>query len=77
MPNRYSCKILITKLCRQQGEIVHNYDTKFFAIQDKAKSKAENTNGLFYRQTQQSSCHGLTRRIQALYAIKEQHFKRS
>jgi len=67
---------LIIKLRRQQGEIVHNYDTKFFAIQDKAKSKAENKNGLFYRQPQQSNCHGLTRRIQALFAIKEQRLKR-
>lgn len=65
---------LIIKIRRQEGEIIQNYDTFFFsfAIQDKAKSKAENANGLFYRQAQHSSCHGLTRRIQALYAIKEQ-----
>jgi len=64
---------LITKLCRQQEEIVQNYETKIVAIQDKAKSKAENTNGLFYRQPQHPSYHGLTRRMQALYAIKVQH----
>ena len=51
---------LIIKFCRQQEEIVQNYDTKFFEIQDKAKSKAENTNGFFYRQPQHASCHGLT-----------------
>jgi hypothetical protein len=36
----------ITKLCRQQAEVIQNHEMKMFATLDKAKPVTENTRGL-------------------------------